>query len=74
MWFEELIFGGGLIIALSAVFGGIPYTMWRSAGITARELNRQCDTNYTQQEVFFAGSTLTELCRIKNQKFIIDQK
>jgi len=55
MWLEELIFGGGLLISFVAVFGGIPYGMWKYAEITAKELNRQCDTNYTQQEVFFAG-------------------
>lgn len=74
MWLEEIIFGGGAIITLAAIFGGIPYSMWQSAEITAKELNKQCGTNYTQREVFFARDTLTELCRIKNQKFTIDQK
>ena len=74
MMFEEFIFGSGLIITVAAIFGGIPYSMWQSAEITAKELNKQCGANYTQREVFFAGDTLTELCRIKNQNFTIEQK
>ena len=62
MWLQEIIFGSGILITIVAIFGGIPYSMWQSAEITAKELNKQCGTNYTQREVFFAGDTLTELC------------
>jgi hypothetical protein len=62
-----------IILAAVSVFGFIPVSAWKSAGITKRALNSECGTNYTQWDTFFAGESLTELCRIKQQELLIKQ-
>lgn len=64
-WFSEfLITPGILLVILSIVSAGhfivLGYS-YVSAGTKAEILNRQFNTNYTQREVYFAGSLIEEI-------------
>jgi hypothetical protein len=67
------IFTCAIILVAASVFAFIPISAWKSAGITKRALNSECGTNYTQWDTLFAGESLTELCRIKQQELFIKQ-
>ena len=68
-------FGGAflaILLAIMVVFlGSMPIIIWKSAGIMSQQLNKQCGTNYRQMDVFITGDSLTELCRMENQKLEI---
>lgn len=70
---------GNALIALSILFIGsmfisIPFTKWNSAGVLQKQLNAQCGTNYSQMDVLLSSEKLTELCKIKNQEFLVKQQ
>jgi len=69
---------GNVFLALTILFVGsmfisIPITEWNSAGVVQKQLNEQCGTNYSQMDVLLSSEKLTELCKIKNQEFLIKQ-
>ena len=69
---------GNVFLALMILFIGsmvisIPITEWNSAGVVQKQLNEQCGTNYSQMDVLLSSEKLTELCKIKNQEFLIKQ-
>lgn len=62
-----------VILFIGSMFISIPITEWNSAGVVQKQLNEQCGTNYSQMDVLLSGEKLTELCKIKNQEFLIKQ-
>jgi hypothetical protein len=62
-----------MILFIGGLFISIPITEWNSAGVVQKQLNEQCGTNYSQMDVLLSGEKLTELCKIKNQEFLIKQ-
>jgi len=61
-------------VALSFIFIGIPVSSWYSAGVKQKAINSECGTNYSQLDVMVSGESLTELCRIKQQEILFNQK
>ena len=72
---EKLV--GAFLVIMFLFVGGImvlgPITEWNSAGVVQKQLNEQCGTNYSQMDVLLSSEKLTELCKIKNQEFLIKQ-
>jgi len=60
-----------MILFIGSMFISIPIIDWNSAGVVQKQLNEQCGTNYSQMDVLFSSEKLTELCKIKNQEFLI---
>ena len=65
---------GNILLLLSILlFFLVPVTEWNSAGVVQKQLNEQCETNYSQRDLYFSSEKLIELCKIKNQELLIKQ-
>ena len=59
----------GLVTAgLLCVFGGIQSYRWFSADYKARIINREYNTNYTREEIFYASDVIEIIHEIKRQR------
>jgi hypothetical protein len=67
----ETILGTFMVLGLSLVFVGVPIASWYSAGVEQKAINTECGTNYSRIDVMLSRDGLTELCRIKNQEFLL---
>jgi hypothetical protein len=60
-----------MIFAVGSMFISIPFRMFYSTVATQKAINKQCKTNYTFGEVFFASEDLLKLCQTKEQTLTI---
>jgi len=67
----DTIFGTIVVVGLSVIFVGLPVASWYSAGVEQKAINTECGTNYSRIDVMLSRDGLTELCRIKNQEFLL---
>ena len=65
------IFGTILFGSLAFIFVGLPVSVWYSAGVEQKAINKECGTNYSRLDVLLSSEGLTELCRIKNQQLTL---
>jgi hypothetical protein len=65
------IFGTILFGSLAFIFVGLPVSVWYSAGVEQKAINKVCGTNYSRLDMLVSSEGLTELCRIKNQQLTL---
>lgn len=70
-WRDADVLSCIFVLTLLTLIGFVPYASLREAQVLQPELNKHCGTTYTVAELFWAGDSLQELCKMREQRLTI---